>query len=114
MNALPFLSLKEMYLIRLISFCWGQIALDIFIIEGLPNCSADWMFNIKLLNVCQGGSFASTYDGDDDTPVCVCLGEEGCFLKVGQVNRNQNRKSEHSNKTTHADLTNNTSDLSVL
>ena len=58
-------------MIRLISFCWGQIALDIFIIEGLPNCSADWMFNIKLLNVCQRGSFASTYDGDDNAPVCV-------------------------------------------
>ena len=56
------------------------MALDIFIIEGLPNCSADWIFNIKLLNVCQGGSFASTYDGDDDTPVCLG-GGGGAFVR---------------------------------
>ena len=32
--------------------------MDIFIIEGLPNWSADWIFNIKLLNVYQRGALS--------------------------------------------------------
>ena len=71
-----------MYLFHSQSFNFFQsiFGANLFIIEGLRNCSADWIFNIKLLNAsARGGSFTSTldvgggkcdddyhYDDDDD------------------------------------------------
>ena len=68
-----------LYSFPIIQFFQSIFGANLFIIEGLRNCSADWIFNIKLLNAsARGGSFTSTLDvgggkcdddyyyGDDD------------------------------------------------